>query len=328
MKRPLLALLLAALCTSCALFAYGTGRLNPIFVGYTAAFTVGANSTHYLSLTVPGAQLRAAMPAPTGVYAPENLVRAPERRTVGLRDARWNVASAPSGWGLTLGNATAELAVTQGLEAVGSDTVSVVSDVAVTEVEYSLLLDVPQNAPPGSYALSGRFSPEFGGAGTTLNFTATVVAGASGGAAQSGKVQVSDGSTVVVRAGGTYTLSANASGFVPFNPARLYADALDSFTRYDRVRGDEWRVRAVNLPPRWELEWLEGNLSIAIFARSSSIGFSQVRTEYTLAYNDLRLLMGLRAIGVTAPGSYTLQGQLEYRGTPVQPIAWTVNVQP
>jgi hypothetical protein len=47
---------------------------------------------------------------------------------------------------------------------------------------------------------------------------------------------------------------------------------------------------------------------------------------YKLSYTDLRLLLGLRAIGASV-GQYEVSGQLSYRDAPVGAIRWTVAVK-
>jgi hypothetical protein len=318
-------MLIALSLTSCALFAFGTGRLNPIFVQPSAAFNVAPNETHYLNLTLPGSRVAPALPAPTQVYAPANLLRA-TLGDAGSRRGRisgdWNAFNLPSGWTLGFVGAAAAFDLQPRLGAITSTTVEVLSDVSVRDLEYRLNLSVPQTAAPGSYQLQGRFSAGFGASGG-LRLNANVAAGP---AVNNASLSVSDGSTIEVRPGGTYTLNVAQTGIFT-NAAALYLGAFPvNTTDYVRARADDWRVRLTNLPPRWELEWLEGNLSLAVFGRTTSLGFSQIRTEYTLAYNELRLLLGLRAVGAT-PGAYALSGNLEYAGTAVEPVQWTVNVR-
>ncbi|NJK45440.1 MAG: hypothetical protein HC933_15260 [Pleurocapsa sp. SU_196_0] len=70
---------------------------------------------------------------------------------------------------------------------------------------------------------------------------------------------------------------------------------------------------------------LERNVNLRVEGRSSSSGVNQVRTEYTVAYTDLGVLLGLNASGA-APGEYSLSGRLEYRNALVRSIRWNVSV--
>jgi hypothetical protein len=316
--------LVVCLLTSCALFAYGTGRLNPIRATLESAFTVSSGETNFVTLSVPALGVAKAMPAPLSVYPPENLVRPFERRTVSLPAARWQSSNAPSGWGWDSGQATLELRVWQRLGQVWENRAEVYSDLEADKATVSAILSVPSNAPLGSYSLSAVV-----GLATFSDLRLRIGVTVSPQGSSSSSISTQADGSVTVRPGATYLLVISVGGLELQRISDLASLAMSSSERPTdraRVRGDEWRVGNLNAPNRWELEWLEGNLGVEISPRVSSVGFRRLRTEYTVAYTDLQLLLGLRAVAAK-PGVYNLVGQLEYRAAPAQPLRWAVTVK-
>ena len=320
-----LGLLAICLLTSCALFAYGTGRLNPINATLESAFTVSGGDTNFVALSLPALSVAKAMPAPLIAYPPEKLVKPFDRRTVSLRDARWQFGQAPSGWGWGLAQVTLELRVWQSLGQVWEDRAEVYSDLEADSATVYVNLSVPSNAPPGSYSLNGSVRL---GVFNSVALQMGVTVSDSG--VTSGEISARANGNLSVRPGGSYRLVIPVSASEvqrSSDLASLYLGSVfERLTDRARVRGDEWRIGNLSLPSRWELEWLEGNVGVDITGQVSSVGPNRLRTEYSVAYTDLRLLLGLRATAA-APGTYSVAGQLEYRAVPVQALRWTVTVK-
>lgn len=320
-----LSLLSICLLTSCALFAYGTGRLNPINATLESAFTVSSGDTNFVALTVPALSVAKAMPAPLKLYPAANLVKPFDRRTVSLRDARWQSGNAPSGWGWDLARVTLELRIWQRLGQVWDDRAEVYSDLEADSATVYAILNVPSNAPPGSYSLSAdvrlaSFSS------LALRINATV----SPQGLPSGSISTQADGAIAVQPGGSYRLAIPVSGLALLrfsDLSSLYLTPLaERLTERIRVRGDEWRIGNLSLPNGWELEWLEGNVGVDITGQVSSVGPNRLRTEYSVMYTDLRLLLGLRAVAA-GTGTYSLAGQLEYRAVAVKALRWAVTIK-
>jgi hypothetical protein len=332
MKPALLGALVATLLTSCAFFAYGTGRLNPIFVKEEAAFNVKPNETHYLSLGLSGSRVATVMPPPTVAYPPDLVLQPYTRERGVLSGAEWRSSSVPSGWVVNLADARIGFEARSRLGAVWNERFEVFTQLGSNGADLSLSLAVPVSATAGLYTVSGRFSTRSSGVGIGVKLSVNVVGATSTTTPRSGALSANSNGRIDVVPGGAYTLEFSFAGYEVVQLTGSLANAyLETFgrnaTTYSRVRGDEWRVNAENLPPRWELEWVEGNVTVNLHSNKTSLNANEVLTEYTLSYGDLRLLLGLRAIGATQ-AAYSLRGQLEYRAMPVQAIRWTVSVQP
>jgi hypothetical protein len=332
MKPFLTAAPFALLLGSCALFAYGTGRFNPINANLESGFTITAKETHYLNLTLPAARVSATMSPVLSSYPPENLVQPYAQRTLSLRNARWQPANTPSGWSVAGAGGSLGLELRQTLGSYfsvgGENRAEVFSDLNLSGATLKLGVSIPASTPPGTYpitglvGLSGNFIP--------VRIGVNVLPATSTNAPKNGELGVSSDSSVNALPGGSYTLSLYLHrAEIPFIPnlAESYLETFGySSNEIGRVRGDEWRVTNAALPARWELEWLEGNLNVRIGGERTVIGWNRIRTLYRLVYTDLKLLLGLRAIGA-GPGQYAVTGTLVYRDAPVEPIRWMVTVK-
>ena len=212
----------------------------------------------------------------------------------------------------------------------GKNQVNVFTDLNATYTTLKLSMAIPASTAPATYPMTGAVLLNGGGGIVQIRLGINVLPSSASGTPKNGELSTNFNGNLNVVAGGSYTVAVYLPGAeTQFfgGLASAYIEAVGS-TSLDagRVRGDEWRVTNAALPARWELEWLEGNVGVQIEGQSAAVAWNRIRTAYGLSYTDLRLLLGLRAIGASI-GQYEVSGQLSYRDNPVGPIRWAVTVK-
>jgi hypothetical protein len=319
---------LAAVLSSCAWFAYGTGRFNPIIVLPEARISVSKAETHYVTLELQGQSISGALPAPNAAYGGQ-------LKSSGSKDLRFSFSvrssvNVPSDWNVGVARATLEGSTTREVTLIGSDSLDVLTRLRPERAEVSLSVRVPTTANPRSYVLEGRLIPDEGGV-LPLRITATVIAALPNTTPLSSTLSVNPTGSVTLVAGGTYTLVLEY-GFSEVwslgrTLTRLYASALNFGNTSERVVSGGWSVTTQELPVGWSLNLLETTLWFQIERRARELGGDLVNEQYTLRYERIGATMALYP-NSTTPEDRLVSGQLNYASRGVQPFRWTVSVRP
>jgi hypothetical protein len=333
MKAFIVVLLAGSLLTSCAYFAYGTGRFNPIVANFDATFEVKPGDLNHVSATLPASSVAAVMPAPLTLYNPSSAVRAASTRTLTLREARWRAWTTPASWGVSTLSASMELETRQRLGSVWDDRFEVLTDLRATRSMFNLTVRLPMSTTPGTYLIEGQAQLTNSSPGITVQIKARVPSeSAATPLNREYTIQPASSSDIDVRPGGTYTLRIPLAEFDAQRQiqklAPFYLESAGSSDRdLVKLRTDDWRANLVALPQEWDFETLDKSLELQLNGQRSSLSANQIRTLYTTAYSDLNLLFGLKA-KAGAANNYLVAGQLEYRGAKQRDFQWNVTLRP
>jgi hypothetical protein len=340
MKKRFALLSLFALTVSCAPLTYGTGRLNPIVTQAEGSFKVKKDETHYIALEVPAATVSAKLPPAMGRYSASSFVRPTSRHTSNLNSARWRPWATPAGWSVTFRKASLDFETTQRLGSASNQWFEVLTDVQAYQSEFVLTVSVPDNTRDGTYTIEGQAALSRVSSDANVRIRANVrkpmpatnsSTSSTSNPSERRAYTIGSSDTLELKPGGEYTLTLPLSDFETRRAigdlTPHYFEVFDSSVRDDyRINSDDWTLGTTTLPNAWQLELLERDLSVRVIGQRSVAGNNLISTRYTAAYNPLKLLFGLKAIGA-APGEYMADGQIQYLGAPTQGFEWAVMVE-